>query len=99
VIVFVDFVKYKLEVRVEIHSVFILSSNKEARQMLFLLIVVVLLWLLYQWSTSKHDLFRKAGLPFEKPWPLVGNMLNVLLGKESVITVTQKSYDNFKKSK
>jgi len=67
--------------------------------MLFLLIVVVLVWLLYKWLTSNHDHFANIGLPFEKPLPLVGNMLKIALEKESLLVYMQRNYNKYKSSR
>jgi cytochrome P450 family 9 len=45
------------------------------------------------------DHHEKLEIPFEKPIPLFGNMLNLVLKKQSLVAITQNSYDNFKKSK
>lgn len=45
------------------------------------------------------DYFKKIDVPFEKPLPVFGNMLKLLLQKESIIEITQKSYEKFKESK
>lgn len=66
---------------------------------MFLLIVIALVWLIYKWSVSNFDYFEKLGVQFDKPLPLFGNMLNIALQKESMLYVSQRSYDKFKKSK
>lgn len=45
-------------------------------------LLVLVLWF-YKWSTNKHDEFLSRGLPFEKPWPIFGNFLDVVLNKAS----------------
>lgn len=66
---------------------------------MILWIVLLLVYLLYKWSTSNHDYFAKRGVPFEKPLPLVGNCLNMLLQRESIIDSQHRCYNNFKGSK
>lgn len=66
---------------------------------MFLWIVLVLLYLLYKWCTAGHDYFRKRGIPFEEPLPLVGNLLSMILGRESIVDITKRSYYQFKGSK
>lgn len=51
----------------------------------------------YRWLTKDHDYFEKIGIAFDKPFPLVGNTLNLVLQKESVIGITEKQYQKFKK--
>lgn len=48
----------------------------------FLALLALVLWS-YKWSTYKHDEFIRRGLPFEKPWPIFGNFLDVVLNKAS----------------
>ncbi|XP_037950754.1 cytochrome P450 9b2-like [Teleopsis dalmanni] len=54
--------------------------------MAFLEIVVVAslaLWLAYRWLTIYHDEFKKRNIPYEKPYPVVGNFGNVVMNKDS----------------
>ncbi|EDW74167.1 uncharacterized protein Dwil_GK21528 [Drosophila willistoni] len=48
-----------------------------------LLALVALAIIFYKWATATFDEFEKKGLPYEKPYPLVGNNLSVVLGKSS----------------
>lgn len=66
---------------------------------MILWIVLLLVFLLYKWSTSKFDYFAKVGVPFEKPLPFVGNGLNVVLQRESIIDLVHRQYKKFKGSK
>lgn len=66
---------------------------------MYLLLFAVFVWLFYKWSVNTFDYYEKLGVPYEKPIPLFGNMLNLVLGKQSMVELTQNSYDNFKKSK
>ncbi|KAH8299509.1 hypothetical protein KR044_002001, partial [Drosophila immigrans] len=51
-----------------------------------------LLVLLYKWSTAGSSEFKKRGLPFEKPWPIIGNNLDVLLERGSFNKVLSEFY-------
>lgn len=62
-------------------------------------LVLFFSWLFYKWSVKNLDYFKKIGVPYEKPLPLFGNALPVLLKKQSFIDVTRKSYYNFKNSR
>ncbi len=66
---------------------------------MFLWIVLLFLYLLYKWLTASDDCFEKIGIPFEKPLPLVGNILTMILGRESLIDITKRSYYKFRGSK
>jgi len=67
--------------------------------MLWIFILIAALWLLYKWLTSDHDYFAKAGVPFEKPVPIFGNLYGCLTQKESMIDVAQRGYNKFKHAK
>lgn len=66
---------------------------------MYLLLLPLVLWLLYKWSVSNFDYFEKIGVPYEKPLPIVGNSLGLVLQKEGFVDMTRKSYDKFKSSK
>lgn len=66
--------------------------------MLFLIVIVVLCSL-YKWLTRNHDFFLKKGIPYDKPLPLVGNLLGLVLQKEAFVDILQRSYVKHKKSK
>jgi len=66
---------------------------------MLLWIVLVLAWLLFKWSTESFKYFVKLDVPFEKPLPLVGNMLRMLLQKESIVELMQRNYSKYKSSK
>lgn len=66
---------------------------------MILWLVLLLMYFLYKWSTSKFDYFAKAGVPFEKPLPIFGNGLSVVLQRESLIDLIDRSYYKFKDSK
>jgi len=66
---------------------------------MFLALVLLFLWLFYKWSVNNLKYFEKIGVPYDKPLPLFGNTLNILMKKESFIDLTRKSYYNFKESR
>lgn len=66
---------------------------------MFLLLILFLVWLAYKWSIDGQDYFEKLKLPFEKPLPLVGNMMDIVLHRQSLIDITRRSYDKYKSSK
>jgi hypothetical protein len=70
-----------------------------SREKMFVYIFAVLLCLLYKWATSDFDYFEKLGVPFEKPLPLVGNLLDLVLQKRSSVDIYRSSYEKFKNSK
>jgi hypothetical protein len=74
-------------------------AAKYSREKMFVYIFAVLVWLLYKWSTSGFDYFEKLGIPFEKPLPLVGNLLDLVLQKRSSLDIYRSSYEKFKNFK
>jgi cytochrome P450 family 9 len=66
---------------------------------MILWLTLLLILLAYKWLTSDHDYFKKINIPFEKPLPLVGNLLKIMLQKESIVEITTKSYYKFKHNK
>ncbi|XP_037954924.1 cytochrome P450 9b2-like [Teleopsis dalmanni] len=57
------------------------------------LIAIASLFLLYKWLTATYNTFELRGVPYEKPYPLVGNFGAVVLNKESM----RKSFIEFYK--
>jgi len=66
---------------------------------MWLWLVLVLVWLLYKWSINTFDFFTKLGVPFDKPLPFFGNGWNLMMQKESMIELLQRSYDKYKGDK
>lgn len=64
---------------------------------MFLWLILIVLFFAFRWLTKDHDYFEKIGIPFEKPLPLVGNTLKLVLQKESIIDITERQYQKFKK--
>lgn len=48
-----------------------------------LLAIIGLLYWIYKWATAHNDEFIQRGLPFEKPVPLFGNNIDLILNKKS----------------
>lgn len=66
---------------------------------MFLWISIVAAYALYKWLTKNDDFFLKKGIPYEKPLPIVGNLLGFVLQKEAFVDAVQRSYEKHKKSK
>lgn len=67
--------------------------------MFYIFLTLFVVCLGYKWLTKDFDYFEKIGIPFERPVPLAGNMLDIILQRRSLIELTRKSYENYKKSK
>jgi cytochrome P450 family 9 len=66
---------------------------------MILWIGLVLVFVIYKWLTSHHDFFANINIPHEKPWPLVGNLLKMMLQKESIVEIITRGYYKFKDNK
>ncbi|XP_070507228.1 cytochrome P450 9e2-like [Chironomus tepperi] len=62
-------------------------------------ILLILVFVIYMWLTSDSDYYDKLGIPYEKPWPIVGNNLNILRQKESINDIMSRCYKKYKSSK
>lgn len=62
-------------------------------------ILLILGFVIYKWLTSNNNYYYKLGIPFEKPWPVVGNNLKILLQKESINDIMTRCYKKYKASK
>ncbi|KAH8372471.1 hypothetical protein KR093_011702, partial [Drosophila rubida] len=60
--------------------------------LLTLLTLVGLLFLLYKLITINHNEFEKRGLPYEKPLPIVGNNLDIVLERGSFQKLLSEFY-------
>lgn len=70
-----------------------------ANNMFLLLLLILAVWLFYKWLISGFDYFEIQGVPYVKPYPLVGSLLGPMMQKESVVDLTTRNYDLFKNSK
>lgn len=57
------------------------------------------IYLLYKWSISTFDYFEKQGIPFRKPWPLLGTNTNMITRKYAFNEAIQLTYSEFKNHK
>lgn len=64
-----------------------------------LALLSVAIYLLYRWSTATYDYFEKRGVPFVKPFPLIGGMLTILSGSNSVVDCISQGYLRFRESR
>ncbi|XP_070502406.1 probable cytochrome P450 9f2 [Chironomus tepperi] len=67
--------------------------------LLFITLLVVLVYVIYKWSTSTYDFFEKQGIPYRQPLPLFGTNINMLLKKKPFIDVLKEWYNEFENEK
>lgn len=61
----------------------------------FLLILLLLLWSLYEKLTKDLKVFEKRGVPYEKAYPVIGNTQSTFGGRESLQDLIQRFYNKF----
>lgn len=66
---------------------------------MYLFIAIAIVFALYKWLTKNDDFFLKKGVQFDKPTPIFGNFLGLLLQKDTMIDILQRGYGKYKKSK
>lgn len=59
-------------------------------------LIATVFFLLYYYSMSKLDYWRKRGVKGPKPLPFLGNFKDVLLAKESTMDCFERAYKEFK---
>lgn len=64
-----------------------------------LALLLLALYLAYRWSIAGYDYFKLRGVPFVKPFALVGGMFPVLSGAMSVVDCTSEGYRRFQASR
>lgn len=67
--------------------------------LIIILLIIVVFYLAYKWSISTFDYFEKQGIPCRKPLPLVGNNLNLFIGRKPFMDTIQLWYNEFKNDK
>ncbi|XP_050323272.1 cytochrome P450 9b2 [Bactrocera neohumeralis] len=60
------------------------------------LVSLLLLYIFYKWATFKYNTFKERGVPYEEPWPLVGNAGAVVLNREGFNKTVLKFYQRNK---
>ncbi|XP_064540304.1 cytochrome P450 9b2-like [Drosophila montana] len=67
--------------------------------LIFLVALVGLLLYVYKWATARQNEFADRGLPFEKPWPILGNNADVVLNKASFQKLVSEFYSRTRQHK
>lgn len=65
----------------------------------FLYLIPIALYLLYKWAVKNNDYFEKQGIPYVKPWPLVGSNFEMFFKKTPFVTFLMDSYNQYKHEK
>lgn len=59
-------------------------------------LIATIFFLLYYYSMSRMDYWRKRGVKGPKPLPFLGNFKDVFLAKESTMDCFERAYKEFK---
>lgn len=55
-------------------------------------IIIVLCTIAYKWGTAKYKYFEERNIPFEKPFPFVGNLGGIFRKREHFATLIERLY-------
>ena len=67
--------------------------------LIFITLVIVILFWSYKRLTSNDDTLEAQGIAFEKPLPIFGNFLPIILQKEGGIHFFERLYRKFPNDK
>lgn len=59
-------------------------------------ILLILCGILYKWATAKYKFFEGKNIPFEKPYPWVGNLGGIFRKRENFASLIARLYLKFK---
>lgn len=62
-------------------------------------LIVLAAYLIYKWSISTFDYFKKQGIPFRKPIPLFGSNSNMITRKKTIADSQADIYYEFRDEK
>ncbi|XP_011193596.2 probable cytochrome P450 9f2 [Zeugodacus cucurbitae] len=58
----------------------------------------ILLYLFYRWATQNFDFFEKRGIPYDKPVPVFGSLIDITLRRGSIFYTIKDLYNKNKES-
>lgn len=67
--------------------------------MLIIILIAILVYFIYKWSTSTFDFFERQGIPYRKPVPFFGTSANMITKSKPFIQVLEEWYYEFKDEK
>jgi hypothetical protein len=65
----------------------------------FLGSLMIFIWLYLKRSRSEKDYLKSCGILFEKPLPVIGNLLPVLMKKEGIMQMMKRLYSKYNSEK
>jgi hypothetical protein len=65
----------------------------------FLISFASLLWLYFKWINNDKEFFQSQDIKFEKPLPLIGNLLPILLKNEGITQMLKRFYSIYENEK
>lgn len=66
---------------------------------LFLYLIPIALYFFYKWATANYDFFKKQGIAFIKPLPLVGSNFELFFKKQPFVKGLMENYFKYKSDK
>ncbi|XP_063631806.1 cytochrome P450 6B2-like [Cydia splendana] len=67
--------------------------------MFIFIVIVVLIWSLYLYGTQGHDYWKKKGVKYEQPYPIVGSTSRIFLQKQSITQYVTDLYRRYPEEK
>ncbi|XP_061390038.1 probable cytochrome P450 9f2 [Musca vetustissima] len=61
----------------------------------FAILLSVVVYLIYRWSTANYDFFEKRGIPYAKPVPMFGNFMEMVLRRKSMFDIFIEIYNKY----
>lgn len=61
----------------------------------FVILLSLTLLILYKWATKNYDFFEKIGIPYDKPFPLLGSQKDMILRRVSMYDNINSLYQRF----
>lgn len=67
--------------------------------MIVWILVILAIILIYKWGTSTFDYFEKKGVPYNKPFFLIGSRSGMFWKQGSIVDFLSSLYNEFKDEK
>jgi hypothetical protein len=65
----------------------------------FLILFTICLWFYFKRSQNDKDYLTSQGILFEKPLPVIGNLLPLIMKKEGIMQTIKRLYETYPNEK